>query len=87
MATPKSDSKARPLASSIDVRHVIGPVTDETVAAILKCGASAEDLELVACYLRGEGNRVDREGHPIAGRVAQLYDIVSADELYMNEER
>jgi hypothetical protein len=36
--------------------------------------------------LRGEGSAVDRLGHPIAGKVAQLYDILSNDALYADEE-
>jgi hypothetical protein len=69
-----------------DVRHLAGPVTDDTVAAVLKTDSSMEDLEIAASYLRGEGSAVDRLGHPMAGKVAQLYDILSADALYADEE-
>jgi hypothetical protein len=41
-----------------------------------------EELELAAVYLRGEGSEVGRLGHPLSGKVAQLYDILSADPLY-----
>jgi hypothetical protein len=82
----KGRSKVVPVASFAEVRHVVGPVTDETTSAILKAGASAEDLQLVASYLRGEGNSVDRLGHPMTGKVAQLYDILTADELYATDE-
>jgi hypothetical protein len=69
-----------------DVRHLAGPVTDATVAAVLKTEPSMEDLEVAASYLRGEGSAVDRLGHPMAGKVAQLYDILNADTLYAEEE-
>ena len=69
-----------------DVRHLAGPVTDATVAAILKTEPSIEDLEVAASYLRGDGSTVDRLGHPMAGKVAQLYDILNADSLYADEE-
>ncbi len=83
----KSDSKVMPVTSSAEVRHLVGPVADDTISAILKTGASVEDLEVAASYLQGEGNAVDRLGHPMSGKVAQLYDILTADELYANGER
>jgi hypothetical protein len=69
-----------------DVRHVFGPVTDGTISAILKAEPSMEELEVAASYLRGEGTEADRQGHPLAGKVAQLYDILGADALYTEEE-
>jgi hypothetical protein len=76
-----------PVTSSTEVRHLVGPVADDTILAILESGASIEELEVVASYLQGEGNEVDRLGHPMTGKVAQLYDILTADELYANSER
>jgi hypothetical protein len=72
--------------SAGDVRQLAGPVTDATIAAILKTEPSIEDLEVAASYLRGEGSAVDRVGHPMAGKVAQLYDILSSDTLFADEE-
>ncbi len=83
----KGDSKNPPLTSSTQVRHLVGPVTDDTILAILETGASVEELEVVTSYLQGEGNHVDRLGHPMTGKVAQLYDILTADALYANDER
>jgi hypothetical protein len=83
----KGDSKDFPVTSASEVRHLAGPVADDTIAAILKTGASLEELEVAAVYARGEGNYVDRLGHPMAGKVGQLYDILTADELYANADR
>ncbi|HWE17266.1 MAG TPA: hypothetical protein VG758_08800 [Hyphomicrobiaceae bacterium] len=69
-----------------DVRHVFGPVTDGTISAILKAEPSMEELEVAASYLRGEGSEVDRSGHPMGGKIAQVYDILSADALYADDE-
>jgi hypothetical protein len=81
----QSNPKAPPVTAG-DVRHVAGAVTDATVAAILSSEPSMEDLEVAASYLRGEGSEVDRSGHPMTGKVAQLYDILSADALYADDE-
>ena len=78
----KGDSKHLPITSSVEVRYLVGPVADDTVLAILKCDASVEDLEVAASYVQGEGSALDRVGHPMIGKVAQLYDILSADQLY-----
>jgi hypothetical protein len=41
---------------------------------------------VAASYLRGEGSEVDRSGHPMGGKIAQVYDILSADALYADDE-
>jgi hypothetical protein len=79
------EPKPRPVTAD-DVRHLAGPVSDDTLVAVLKCEPSMEELEVAATYLRGEGSAVDRLGHPMSGKVARLYDILSADELYASEE-
>ncbi|MFN3745869.1 MAG: hypothetical protein ACK4TL_14295 [Hyphomicrobiaceae bacterium] len=73
--------KAHPMTSA-EIRRLAGPVTDNTVLAILECGASAEELEIALTYLRGNGSVVDRLGHAMTGTVSQLCDILSSDELY-----
>ena len=82
----KGESKLLPVISSAEVRHLVGPVSDETILAILKCDASVEDLEVAANYVQGEGSALDRVGHAMVGKVAQLYDILSSDQLYANAE-
>jgi hypothetical protein len=83
----KDDSKDFPVASAVEVRHLTGPVGDDTISAILKLGASLEELEAAATYARGEGDYIDRLGHPMSGKVGQIYDILIADELYTNSDR
>jgi hypothetical protein len=82
MATPsKSDPKQLPLSSD-EVRRLAGSVADHTVIAILETGATIADLEVAVIYARGEGNYVDRAGHPLSGKAAQISDILAKDELY-----
>ena len=82
----KGNSKVLPVTSSEQVRHLVGAVADETVLAVLKCQASLEDLEVAAAYAQGEGSALDRAAHPMTGKVAQLYDILSSDALYANAD-
>jgi hypothetical protein len=83
----KGDSKVLPVTSSIEVRHVVGPVTADTICAILKLEPTTEDLEVAASCLLGEGSQVDRLGRPLTGKVAQPYAILSSDMLGANGER
>jgi hypothetical protein len=83
----KADSKDPPTATAADILHLAGPLDDEAVAEILRLGASIEELEIATRYVRGEGDLVDRAGHPLSGRVAQLYEILSAAEANDEENR
>ena len=84
--TDKVAELKRPVLTSGDVIHLAGPVTDDTLLAVLKCEPTMEELDVAANYLRGEGGKARRTGHPITGKVAQLYDILSSDALYADEE-
>jgi hypothetical protein len=86
MPGPKPGSSNASPVTAADVRHVAGAVADATVAAVLKTEPSMEEMEVAGSYLRGEGSKVDRAGHPMTGRVAQIYDILSADALYVDDE-
>jgi hypothetical protein len=82
----KGDAKVLPVSFN-EVRHVVGPVTDDTISAILKSEPTLEELEVAASYVRGEGSEVDRLGHPLTGKAAHLYDILTADALYLDDEQ
>jgi hypothetical protein len=84
----KGDSGQQPLISSDEIRELAGPVADHTVVAILETGASIADLEVAVTFARGEGDYVDRLGHSLSGKAAQVSDILAKDELYaINNER
>ena len=72
--------------SAADVRRLVGPLGDDAVAAILRVGASPDELEIAAHYARGEGDRADRVGHPLSGRAAQVYEILRDEEADAEED-
>jgi hypothetical protein len=74
------------MLSAADVRHHVGPVTEHTLLAILDCKPSQEELEMATRYLSGEAGEESRIEHPMAGKVAQIYDILRTDALYAEEE-
>jgi len=79
-AKHKRDSKAGSALSADDVRRLAGPLDDESVAEILKLGASIEELEIAAGYAAGDGDRLDRLGHELTGKVADIYEILRPSE-------
>jgi len=74
------------IASAEDIRHVAGGVSDHTVMEILGVSPTFEDVEVAVIHARGEGSDVDRLGHTLSGAAAQVFDILTRDDLYMNEE-
>jgi hypothetical protein len=83
----KGDSKEIPVTSEDDVRPLTGPVTDHTIASILEMQPTVSDLEVAVIFARGEGDEVDRLGHPLSGKAARIYEILAMDELYQPAEQ
>ena len=83
--TERADANLQPPTAS-DVRQLVGPVTDATVSAVLKSEPSLEDLVVAASYLRGQDSEMDRLGHPMGGKVAEVYDILTTDALYAPDD-
>jgi len=74
-------------ATPEEIRRVAGALTDDRLAAIAATGASIAEIELAAAYAKGIGDVPGREGYPLAGRAAALFDILSVDEELLGPER
>jgi hypothetical protein len=74
------------VTSAAEVRRIVGPLGDDTVAEILRVCASPDELEIAVHYARGEGDRADRIGHPLSGRAAQVYEILRDEEADPEED-
>ncbi|RWC97963.1 MAG: hypothetical protein EOS32_01820 [Mesorhizobium sp.] len=63
-----------------DVVSVVGPMDETLIADILSTGASFEDLREAWAWLNGD-EALMGEGRPLPGtRVAELIDLLDADE-------
>jgi hypothetical protein len=85
MPTLKPDRREVRTVSADEVRRLLGPLDDDAVTQILHIGPSFTELEVVARYMEGEGDRVDRVGHPLSGRAAQVYEILRSLEEDLEE--
>jgi hypothetical protein len=76
-ATPSATDERVTVA---EIRSIIGDIEDAKAAAIEATGASVAELREAYLYAQGYGDVVDRSGHPLMGRVAEIYEILTADE-------
>ncbi|MDX2157332.1 MAG: hypothetical protein SFW09_12565 [Hyphomicrobiaceae bacterium] len=74
------------VSTSDEVCRVIGPVSDHTLAEVLALAPTLEDLQVAVVYARGEGDLADREGHPLTGNPARIYEILTEDDAYRSSE-
>ncbi|HEX6980260.1 MAG TPA: hypothetical protein VF342_13260 [Alphaproteobacteria bacterium] len=62
------------------IRSIVGDIADPKATAIAATGASADELWQAYLYAQGYGDVLDRSGHSLTGVVAEIYDILTADE-------
>lgn len=72
--------------TSADVIRYFGPVTDHTVAEVLRGKAKRKDLEVVALLLAQEDDIVGEARKQLSGATARIYDAVTRDPLYQAAE-
>jgi hypothetical protein len=70
-----------------EIRRLAGATTDDQLAAIAATGASSAEIALAAAYAKGIGDVPGRDGYPLAGRAAAVFDIMSADDELLGPER
>jgi hypothetical protein len=70
-----------------DIVHLLGPLSDQVVADIMKVEASYADLEAVALRLAQEDDVLGEARRPLTGPSARVYDIVKSVEDFEDEQR
>jgi hypothetical protein len=79
MHAPKHEARS---LTPQDVRDVAGDLDDAKIAAIVATGANAEQLEEAMAWPSGESDVMGDLERPLAGVVAQLYDILMTGEEF-----
>ena len=89
-ASSESSGNGRPHKSARltieDVRHMLGDIGSGKIAAILKLEPTQEELEEAIVWTQGETRTMSEADHHLTGRVAQIYEILAADEAWAEEE-
>lgn len=83
--TSTDDTRRDQSATAQDIRHLAGAISDHTVMEILGLAPTFGEVETAVIHARGEGSRIDRAGHTLSGAAAEVFDILTRDDLYVNE--
>ena len=84
--SPADDPKAaKPRLTHDQILRIAGEISDAKVAAIEAMGATLEELEEAVAWAVGESDVMGDQRRPLAGRISDLYDILTADEDYGDE--
>lgn len=70
-----------------DVREVVGRINDESLSAILATGATQAQVVEAFTWLSDDEHLGGELERPLTGIVAQVYEILKADDLSIEEER
>ena len=67
-------------ATHDDVRSILGDIDDATTLEILGLNPTVADLEEAVTWASGSGDVLDKQGRPLAGIAAQVFDILAREE-------
>ncbi len=73
------DDSQQPITST-QVAEIVNIADDSMTAAIIATGATLQDLEEAAAWAFGEDDTMGPTHHRLSGVVAQVYDILTANE-------
>jgi hypothetical protein len=69
-----------------EILRLFGPLYDHTVKQIETLEPSLDELEITAAYLAGIDDIMGKERLPLSGKTAEIYEIVTRDEDFVDDE-
>lgn len=63
-----------------ELKSIVGDIDEAKVIEILKLNPSVAELEEAAVWAAGDGDVLDKQGRPLTGTAALIFDILTADE-------
>ncbi len=79
-------SPKRPPLSRARIAEICGDITDAQASALVRIGATEEELEAAALWAAGDTELLARgDGHPLTGRAAAAYDILTTANEFDDE--
>jgi hypothetical protein len=67
-------------ASGEDLKRILGDIDKSRVIEILALKPTLAEVEEAAAYASGDGDIQGKSGHSLTGVVAQIVDILAADD-------
>lgn len=68
-----------------DVTSIVGTLDDDKIAAILATGASEEEIAEAFAWANAEDDVLGEVEKSLSGTVAQIFDILTADDAWDDE--
>lgn len=69
-----------------EILEIAGTIEDAKVAAIEALGATRAELEQARAWASGQNDVMGKEHRALSGRIAELFEILTADEDYGDEQ-
>jgi len=63
-----------------DVKRILGDIEESKIIEILALKPTLAEVEEAAVWASGDGDVLAKAGHPQTGVIAQIVDILTADE-------
>jgi hypothetical protein len=70
-----------------EIRHLFGHIDDHRILEIIGLDPTEAELEVAASYFAGMSDVLGEARQPLTGKAAEIYDIVTQDEILEDEER
>jgi hypothetical protein len=68
-----------------EIHDLLGALMDSKIAAILRVGATRNDLDAAIAWLAGETETLSEGGHPLSGKAAEIFDIPTSEDLWVED--
>lgn len=78
-----NDGSQRP--SVDEVRRLVGDIERIRLEEIIAIGATLAEIEVALAWAAGESDVMGEERQPLAGRAAQVYEIIAGDTEFPDE--
>jgi hypothetical protein len=76
-----AEMQTQPKLTASEIIRLAGDNAADKIDEILALDATAKELEEALAWLRGDGDILARQGHPLGGKAAALFEILQADEV------
>ena len=74
----QSPAPVRGSAAASDIIRIFGDIGDDRITALLALHPSLAELEQAAMWIHGDGDLLAKNGNPLAGTAAAVFDVVKA---------
>jgi len=69
-----------------EILRLFGTIDDHKAEEIIELNPSPDELEVTAAYIAGLNDVMGKEHHPLAGKAAKIYEIVTRDDTLGEDE-